>query len=100
MCSSHLHQHPPAQFGLHQRFGHPASSVGSGAVHFGAVLPRERSPTVSPPTAVCVHDDFPARHSSIALTNEITHNSHFYGKNRVTILLSQCKKKLYECIIL
>lgn len=35
----YLDQGSPTQPGFDQRLGHPASSVGSGPVHFGVVLP-------------------------------------------------------------
>lgn len=86
---SHLHQYPPAQLGLHQRFCHPACSVGGRAVHLGVVLSRESSAPVGPPTTVCVHDDFPARHSCITL-REITkiyiHTAHKQARSSLHYL--------------
>lgn len=86
---SHLHQYPPAQLGLHQRFCHPACSVGGRAVHLGVVLSRESSAPVGPPTTVRVHNDFPARHSCITL-REITkiyiHTAHKQARSSLHYL--------------
>lgn len=65
----HLHQNSPAQFGLDQRFGHPAGSVGSGAVHLWEVFAGESSTSVSSPPSVCVDDDLPARDSGVTLVH-------------------------------
>lgn len=68
---SYLHQHPPAQPGVHQRLCHPAGGVGSRAVHLGVVFPRKSPPSVGPPTPISVHDDFPARHSCVPLEKKV-----------------------------
>lgn len=68
--SSYLNQHSSAQSGLHQRFSHPACSIGSRAVHLGVVLSRECSTTMSPPSTICVHNNLPTRDTSISLKSK------------------------------
>lgn len=70
----HLDQNSPAQLGFDQRLGHPAGGVGRRTVHFGEVFAGECSTAVSPPTSVRVHDDLPARHTSITLWVEQSGN--------------------------
>lgn len=69
--SSHLNQNSSAQFGLHQRFSHPACSIGSRAVHLGVVLSREGPTTMSPPSTICVHNNLPTCNTSISLKSKV-----------------------------
>lgn len=64
---THLDQDSPAETGFHQRFGHPAGSVGGRAVYLCVVLPREGSASVSAPTAVSVHNDLSPSQTSVTL---------------------------------
>lgn len=70
--STHLDQHPSAEPGFHQGLGHPAGSVGSGAVHLGVVFAREGAAAVGPPAAVGVDDDLAARQTRVTLLPEHT----------------------------
>lgn len=67
MYEAHLDQNSSAQFGFDQRLGHPASSVRCRPVHLREVFTRESSSTMSAPAPVCVHDDLPARYTSVTL---------------------------------
>ena len=62
-----LHEHALAQAGLDQRLGHPASGVRSAAVHFGVVLAREGTATVSAPAAIRIDDDLASGKAGVAL---------------------------------
>lgn len=66
MCT-HLDQNPSTEPSLHQGLGHPASSVGSRAVHLGVVFAREGATAVGSPAAVRVDNDLTPRQTSITL---------------------------------
>ena len=62
-----LYEDSSAESGLDEGLGDPAGGVGCGPVHLGEVLAGEGASTVGAPPAVRVHDDLPARESSITL---------------------------------
>ncbi|KAG7223502.1 hypothetical protein INR49_015495 [Caranx melampygus] len=65
--TTHLDQHSPAELSLHQRLGHPASSVSSRAIHLCVILSREGSTTVGSPATVSVNDDLTSSKASVTL---------------------------------
>ena len=62
-----LHQRPPRQLRMHERFGDPPRQIGRRPVDFGVVFAREGPAAMRAPAAVGVNDDLAPGETGVAL---------------------------------